>query len=556
MERVQSLAHDLIEAGNEHFRIATQPGRVLFWMADTTGACELVSGNWQQFTGQDADDALGQGWLDVVVPDDRTMLRLALRLGIKAHKGFHLHYRILKRDGTSCHILHDASPRFLPSGKFNGLVGTITDQTDGSDGAQALERASQQVYDFLDDSPLAALALGFDGSIMHCNPVIAKLCDPDLDDLTGQDWINTYISPPWRGQVQSLINGHIAPSALPAEMECQIDTAQGERLFRWHLTLIRDFDGTPVSIAMLGTDITHWRELGNHSRLTAQMFAASSEAMVITDRSNCIVSVNDAFTTLTGYRREEAIGNNPRILQSGHHDREFYQAMWTSIADKGFWRGDIWDRRKDGSYYPKYLAISAIRDASGEVTNYSAIFYDVTERKAMEDRLDHLAHYDSLTNLPNRALLQDRLEQAIAISERNRQKFALLFIDLDGFKRINDDAGHPVGDAVLKIVAQRLLSVIRGMDTAARLGGDEFVIVLTDIMNKENAARVATKVMESLSAPYSIADLSLQLSASIGVSLYPNDQQDAVELLRTADEAMYEAKRGGKHQVKFYNNIS
>lgn len=556
MERMQSLAHDLIEAGNEHFRIATQPGRVLFWMADTTGSCELVSGNWQQFTGQDVDDALGQGWLDVVVPDDRTMLRVALRAGVKAQKGFHLHYRIAKRDGTSCHILHDASARFLPSGKFNGLVGTITDQTDGNDGARALERASQQVYDFLDDSPLAALAMGFNGSILHCNPVISKLCDPDLNDLTGQDWINTYVSPLWRAQVQNLINGLIAPSVLPAEMEYQIDTADGERLFRWHLTLIRDFDGTPISIAMLGTDITYWREIGNHSRLTAQMFASSSEAMVITDRTNCIVSVNDAFTALTGYRREEAVGNNPRILQSGHHDRGFYQAMWTSIADKGFWRGDIWDRRKDGSCYPKYLAISEIRDETDEVTNYSAIFYDVTERKAMEDRLDHLAHYDSLTNLPNRTLLQDRLEQAIAISERKKQKFALLFIDLDGFKRINDDAGHPVGDEVLKIVAQRLLAVIRGMDTAARLGGDEFVIVLTDIVNRENAARVAEKVIESLSVPYCIADLSLQLSASIGVSIYPNDQQDAIELLRTADEAMYQAKRGGKCQVKFYNSIS
>lgn len=556
MERVQSLAHDLIEAGNEHFRIATQPGRVLFWMADTTGSCELVSGSWQQFTGQDVDDALGQGWLDVVVPDDRTMLRLALQVGIKAQKGFHLNYRILKRDGTSCHILHDACARFLPSGKFNGLVGTITDQTDGNDGARALERASQQVYDFLDDSPLAALAMGFDGSILHCNPVISKLCDPNLDDLTGQDWVNTYISPLWRGQVQSLINGLISPSVLPAEMEYQIETAEGERLFRWHLTLIRDFDGTPVSIAMLGTDITQWREIGNHSRLTAQMFASCNEAMVITDRTNCIVSVNDAFTMLTGYRREEAIGNNPRILQSGNHDREFYQAMWSSISNKGFWRGDIWDRRKDGSCYPKYLTISEIRDETGKVTNYSAIFYDATERKAMEDRLDHLAHYDSLTNLPNRTLLQDRLEQTIAISERKKQKFALLFIDLDGFKRINDEAGHPVGDEVLKIVAQRLLAVIRGMDTAARLGGDEFVIVLTDIMNKENAARVAEKVIESLSVPYCIANLSLQLSASVGVSIYPNDRQDPIELLRTADEAMYEAKRGGKRQVKFYNNIS
>jgi len=330
----------------------------------------------------------------------------------------------------------------------------------------------------------------------------------------------------------------------------------GTRLFRWHLTLIRDFAGQPVSIAMLGSDITKWRQVGDHLRLSAQMFDSSQEAMVITDRSNTIVSVNKAFTTLTGYTPAQAVGRNPRILQSGRHDQAFYQAMWSSIVERGYWRGDIWDRRRDGSYYPKYLAITAIRDEAGEITHYSAIFYDITERKALEDRLDHLAHYDSLTDLPNRMLLQDRLEQAIASAERQNNKFALLFIDLDGFKRINDEVGHPVGDEVLKIAARRLLAVIRGMDTAARLGGDEFVIILTDIRSRDNAARVAQKVLASLSQPYLVADLSLSVSASIGISLYPSDERLASELLRSADEAMYQAKNGGKHQVRFYGNVS
>ena len=197
-----------------------------------------------------------------------------------------------------------------------------------------------------------------------------------------------------------------------------------------------------------------------------------------------------------------------------------------------------------------------IRDATGVVSHYSAIFYDVTERKALEDKLDHLAHYDNLTGLPNRMLLQDRLEQAIAIAERQRQKFALLFIDLDGFKEVNDAVGHPAGDEVLKIVAQRLLALVRGMDSAARLGGDEFVVILTDIGNGENAGRVAQKIIESLEQPCLVAGLSLSVSASIGVSIYPNDEMVANELLRSADEAMYKAKRGGKRQVKFYGNVS
>ena len=365
-----------------------------------------------------------------------------------------------------------------------------------------------------------------------------------------------FVSPESCEQVGHLIDGSVAPSDLPAEMEYQIESADCCRLFRWHLTLIRDFEGQPTSIAMLGTDITQWRRLGDHSRLTAQMFNASREAMVISDHNNLILSVNDAFTTLTGYTRAEALGQNPRILQSGRHDRAFYRAMWDSIVENGYWRGDIWDQRKDGRCYPKFLAISAFMNERGGIANFSAIFYDVTERKALEAKLDHLAHYDALTGLPNRMLLQDRLEQAIFSSERQKQKFALLFVDLDGFKLINDEMGHGVGDDVLKIVSQRLLALIRSMDTAVRIGGDEFVIVLTDVRNAENAAFVADKVNQSLSDPYLINGFVLSLSAGIGVSIYPNDERVAHELLRTADEAMYKAKRDGKRQVKFYGNVS
>lgn len=556
MEGLQSLAHDLIEAGNEHLRIATQPSHVFFWLADTAGDCELVSANWQDATGQKIDDALGQGWLVLVSADDMARLRDAIRRAVHAQQGFHVHYRLQRADGQARWVLHDAVARVLPSGKFNGLIGTLTEATDGHVAELAQVHAAQKIYDFFDGIQLAAVAIDFDGHVVHCNQVMSTLCGREAAELRGAHWIEGFVSPESRDQVARLINGNVAPSVLPAEMEYLIETSEGSRLFRWHLTLIRDFEGQPISIAMLGTDITQWRRLGDHSRLVAQMFNSSREAMVITDRSNCIVSVNDAFTTLTGYAREEALGQNPRILQSGRNDLGFYQRMWLSIVDKGYWRGDIWDRRKDGSNYPKFLAISAIHNEGGEIVNFSAIFYDITERKSLEDKLDHLAHYDALTGLPNRMLLQDRLEQAIAIAERQQQKFALLFIDLDGFKKINDDMGHPVGDEVLKIVAERLLTVIRGMDTAARLGGDEFVVVLTDIRSAENAAWVAEKVVATLSSPYLIGGLSLPLSASIGVSIYPSDEKAAHELLRTADEALYKAKRGGKRQVKFYGNVS
>ena len=303
---------------------------------------------------------------------------------------------------------------------------------------------------------------------------------------------------------------------------------------------------------MMGTDITQWRLVGNQMRLTAQICENLSEAMVITDHENRILSVNQSFTVLTGYSREEALGNNPRILQSGRHDARFYKSMWQGIVKEGHWRGDIWDRRKDGTYYPKFLAITAVRDAAGTITNFSAIFYDVSERKQLEEKLENLAHYDTLTGLPNRMLLQDRLEQVIALSERHSQHFALLFIDLDGFKPVNDRFGHAFGDELLKRVSLRLNKAVRGMDTVARLGGDEFVVILTDIGSSENAVHVAENIVADLSEPYEIAGESVAISASIGVSIYPKDEMLAQDLLRVADEAMYQAKREGKRRVVFY----
>ena len=556
MNSNESLAHDLLEAGNEHFQLTSHPKRVLFWTTDPAGGCEVVSANWTDYTGQALEDAHGQGWLKVVLDEDRPRVADALRWAISAQRGFYLHYRVRRPDGSARRILHDASIRTLPSGKFNGLVGTLTDDSDNAAGENALQHSAQQVYEFLDSVGLCAIAIDTQGQLVHINPVMAACLGKSQAELLGCAWVEEFVVDEDRARVMALIDGRRPLSDLPHEFENQIDSPQGRRLFRWHLTLIRDFAGLPVSVAMMGSDITQWRRMGDHLRLTAQMYDHSSEAMVITDKNNLIVSVNQAFTTLTGYTREEALGTNPRILQSGKHDAQLYKDMWRDILTQGFWRGDIWDRRKDGSYYPKFLAITALRDESGEISNYSAIFYDVSERKKLEETLENLAHYDSLTGLPNRMLLQDRLEQAIAVSERQRQHFALLFIDLDGFKPVNDTFGHAFGDEILKMVSQRLNEAIRGMDTAARMGGDEFVIILTDIRSSANAQRVAEKIIADVSAPYEVAGETVHISASIGVSIYPNDEMVAQELLRTADEAMYKAKREGKQRVIFYSGIA
>lgn len=421
---------------------------------------------------------------------------------------------------------------------------------------ETLRDSEERIFEFLEGAGLATIAIDMQGKLVHINRFMASRIGQAAESLLGCDWIGQCVGTEDRPRLAGLLVANVSFSALPQELEYQVETAKGRCLFRWHSTLIRDPAGVPAMMVMMGSDITEWRRMGDQLRLKAKVFDRSSEAMVISDRQNNIVAVNAAFTMLTGYEREEVLGRNPRILSSGRQDAAFYRTMWESIVSEGYWRGDIWERRKDGSVYPKFLSITAIRDDAGAIINYLAIFHDVSERKEMEAQLESRAHFDSLTGLPNRMLLHDRLDQAIAIADRQRQCFALLFIDLDEFKPVNDAYGHNVGDEVLKQVGQRLNLVIRGMDTAARLGGDEFVVILTDIRNRENAERVAEKIIDELSRPYQVADATLSISASIGASLYQGAQGATMDLLRTADEAMYQAKRDGKRRVIFYGEFS
>ena len=549
MDTRQDLARDMIEAGEEHFQIAIQAGRVMFWAANATGACELVSPNWEGIIGQPVEQALGSGWFETIAFEDRAIVSHALRQAIKTHTGFYLRYRLKYANSSPRWVLHDASPRFLPTGKFNGLLGTVSDCSDSHDGQVALDGSAQKVYEFTDGLPLGAVAINLEGRVVYCNGVLSALIGVDCGQLLGNAWIDQHVAAADRPRLYRLIGGETPLSELPAEIEYTLATRAGERLFRWHLTLIRDYRGQPLSLTMMGNDITQWRRLGDSARLSARVFESSNEAMLITDRDNNIVSANSSFTRLTGYAAEDVIGQNPRILRSGRHEASFYREMWHDLLTTGHWRGDIWDRRRDGTLYPKFLAITTVRDAQGEITHFSAIFHDVSERKAWEEKLERLAHFDELTDLPNRSLLQDRLEQAIAGAERRRQKFALLFIDLDGFKPINDSFGHAAGDEVLRMVATRLRNAIRSMDTAARLGGDEFVVILIDVQGVDAALQVAKKFGAAIAEPYRLAAGTIAISASIGVSLYPSNELGAEALLRTADEAMYFAKRDGKNRV-------
>lgn len=287
-------------------------------------------------------------------------------------------------------------------------------------------------------------------------------------------------------------------------------------------------------------------------RLAAAVYEQSAEGILISDRDNRILMVNRAFTEVTGYSLEEVCGRNPRLLSSGRHDRDFYREMWASLQELGHWQGEIWNRRKNGEVYPEWLGITALRDAEDRIGHYIAIFNDISVRKAAEARIQYLAHHDPLTGLPNRILLEDRLQQALAQASRHHRLVAVLLLDLDRFKTVNDSLGHAIGDRLLQGFGQRLNALISEGDTVCRRGGDEFVIVLSDPRRAEDAGQFAGQILSTLSQPFEIEGYMLASSASIGISLFPADGQDAETLLRNADLAMYRAKDHGRNNFQFF----
>ncbi len=290
--------------------------------------------------------------------------------------------------------------------------------------------------------------------------------------------------------------------------------------------------------------------------LARQVIEASLDGVMIVNEAGLVDYVNPAFTRLTGYGAEEILGRNPRLLQSGLHDADFYDSMWQTLRGSGYWMGEVWNRRKNGEIYAEWLTINTIRDHNGHITKYAGTFSDITEKKNDEERVRSLAYSDSLTQLPNRRLFHDRLEQGIAAAHRHNGQMAVMFLDLDLFKRINDSLGHDVGDMVLVCVAQRLQDCLREGDTVARLGGDEFAILLPTLQEPADAARLAERLIEAMQHPIPAAGHSLHVTTSIGIALYPEDATTPDGLLKCADQAMYQSKEVGRNRFHLYSASS
>ena len=290
-----------------------------------------------------------------------------------------------------------------------------------------------------------------------------------------------------------------------------------------------------------------------HLQLAASVFQHAREGIMIVDANGTIIEVNDTFTHITGYSRTDILGQNPRILQSGRQDSDFYAQMWAALSERGHWSGEVWNRRKNGEIYAETLTISAVRDATGIAKNYVALFTDITDTKEQQRKLEHFAHFDALTGLPNRVLLADRLKQAMLHSQRRNLALAVVYLDLDGFKAVNDLHSHSVGDALLVALAQRMKDALRDGDTLARIGGDEFVAILVDLEQPQDCEAVLERLLQAAADPLMVDGHVLKVSASIGVTQFPQDAVDAEQLMRHADHAMYIAKLGGKNRFHHFD---
>lgn len=318
------------------------------------------------------------------------------------------------------------------------------------------------------------------------------------------------------------------------------------------LSLIRDERGEPMSLVAYLTDITERIENEKKLRLQAQIFEHAKESIIITNAERRIVSVNPAFTEITGFRSDEAQGRTLHFLRSPRHPESFYDELWRRVEEDGSWHGEIWSKRRDGDDFPGWVSISLVRNREGKVCHYFSILTDLTERKRAEERIHYLAYYDALTGLPNRSLLYKLVDQALLEAGRNQQHGAILFVDLNRFKPINDTLGHLVGDELIRAVARRLRETVRSEDVVARLGGDEFVVALFDISKREHAGIVAQKILAAFEAPFVVGEYELMVGAAIGISLFPRDGNDTETLIRLADIAMYRAKSGGREGYAFY----
>ncbi|MDO9103951.1 MAG: PAS domain S-box protein [Methylovulum sp.] len=538
-------AHQLLKDKEQMLSESQHIAHVGSWSMELATGCMSWSEEMYHIFGvtQQTRGCSLNEFLDVIHPDDRAAMNSWLS-DRQAGQGQHeLDFRIMLADGSVRFIRGNGGLQFDDVKKPLRLVGCVQDITERKQSERVLHLIKAMTDISLDGFWIADAM----GKLLQVNEAYASITGYAIDEL-----VTMHIS-------------QLEVNEAPEQVSVHLETvkAQGYDLFE---TRHRHKDGhaidIEVSVAFLPEfqqlcafcrDITERKRIEQDLRIAATAFE-SQEAMVITDTASVILRVNKAFSESTGYTEAEALGRKINMLKSGRHDAAFYAAMWESILSTGAWHGEIWDRRKNGEIYPKWLSITAVKGRDGRVTHYVASHSDITEHKAAEEQIKQLAFYDPLTQLPNRRLLLERLKHGINMERRDGRHLALLMLDLDRFKAVNDSLGHLAGDDLLRQVAVRITARLRDVDMVARLGGDEFVVLLEDIAQPEDAARVAKEIITDLTEPFCLPQSgNVEIGASIGISLYPQHGDSTETLMDHADAALYQAKDAGRGCFAYFS---
>ncbi len=420
---------------------------------------------------------------------------------------------------------------------------------------KTLVESENRYRSLIDFSPVG-IAVHKDGRVLYANPAVLQMVGArSAAEVVGRPLLD-FVHPDYREIAVTRGRRAMAQEGNEPRLEEKFLRLDGTVFDVEVQTTVIPFEGE-LAVRVSIQDISERKQAQANLRIAATAFE-SQDGILVTDTNNVILRVNRAFTEMTGYSAEEAVGQTPRLLRSGRQDRVFYQQLWQTLGSIGSWQGEIWNRRKNGEEYPEHLSITAVRDAQGVLTHYVATMVDITLRRAAADEIEQLAFFDPLTKLPNRRLLLDRLRQALSACARHKLHGALLFLDLDHFKNLNDTLGHDMGDALLQQVAQRLNSVVREGDTVARLGGDEFVLLLEDLSEHaieaaEQTQAIGEKILAVLNLPYQLGAHQDHSTASIGAVLFSGQQQTFEDLLKQTDLAMYAAKAAGRNAIRFFD---
>jgi diguanylate cyclase (GGDEF)-like protein/PAS domain S-box-containing protein len=457
-----------------------------------------------------------------------------------------------KPDGEVLWLRTSKVPLRGHDGAIIGLLGIYEDISEYKRSQKALEISEERfrrTFYLTPDSLIVSRVS--DGLIVSVNLGFSQMTGYSATDAIGKTAgaLNLWADP---GDRKRLVDA-LAQNGSVSNLEAAFRGKDGRTVPGLVSASVIDLDGVPHMLSLI-RDISERKKAEESLSLAASVFANSREGIMITAVDGTIIDVNDAFTNITGYARDEVLGRNPRILNSGRQGKDYYSKMWSGLFEKGHWYGEIWNRRKDGEVYAEMQTITTVRDRQGKPQHFVSLFSDISVYKQHQNQLEHIAHYDALTGLPNRVLLADRMRQGIAHVQRRKLLLAVAFLDLDGFKAVNDSHGHEAGDQLLVTVAARMKQALREGDTLARMGGDEFVAVLVDLPDVEASVHMLTRLLEAASQPFQWGDVMLQVSASVGVTFYPQeDLVDADQMLRQADQAMYQAKLAGKNRYHVFD---